>query len=85
MSDQELKVLKPFGPSIAMVKIPEKIVNELNDYVDNIISDEKKLENLDHGKNLAGNVKQEFRLENDFMKKSGSKIYSPGYFERHVI
>ena len=71
MSNQELKVFKPFGPSIAMVKIPEKIVNELNNYVDNISSDEKKLDNLDHGKNLAGNVKQEFRLESDFMEKSG--------------
>ena len=71
MNDQELKILKPFGPSIAMVKIPEKIVNELNDYVDNVISDKKKSADLDFGKNLAGNVKQEVKLENDFMQKSG--------------
>ena len=43
-----LKVMKPFGPSVLKVKIPDEIVKRLNDYVDNIISDNKKSKNLDY-------------------------------------
>ena len=71
MNEEKLKILTPFGPSIAMVRIPEKIIKDLNNYVDKIVNDEKKINQLDHGKNLAGNVKQEFRLEADFMKDIG--------------
>jgi len=71
MNEEELKVFNPFGPSIAMVRIPEKIIKDLNNYVDKIVNDEKKINQLDHGKNLAGNVKQEFRLEANFMKDTG--------------
>ena len=49
--------------------IPENIINEMNIYVDQVINDEKKKEELDYGKRLAGNVKQEIYLEIDFMKK----------------
>ena len=71
MNEQELKIFNPFGPSIAVVRIPEKIIKDLNNYVDKIVNDEKKINQLDHGKNLAGNVKQEFRLEADFMIDTG--------------
>ena len=37
-----LQILKPFGPSVMKVKIPEKILNDLNDYVDKIIEDKEK-------------------------------------------
>ena len=33
----DLQVLKPFGPSVVKVKIPKKIVDDLNDYIDKII------------------------------------------------
>ena len=65
----KLEILKPFGPSIAKVKIPEEIIEEMNNYTDGIIQDEKKLKDLDHGYQLAGNVHQEFLLDIDFMKK----------------
>ena len=42
MSDFKIQVLRPFGPSIAKIEIPENIVSKLNDYVDKIIIDEKK-------------------------------------------
>ena len=67
----EIKVLKAFGPSVAKVKIPEKILNDLNQYIDEILSNEKKLSELDHGSNLAGDVTQEIILEKDFMNKIG--------------
>ena len=66
-----MKVIRPFGPTIAKVKIPKEIIKDLNNYVDKIIENEKKLKDLDHGKKLAGNVKQEFILEKDFLVLSG--------------
>ena len=54
--------------SICKVKIPKEIINKLNNYVDKIIKNKKKSKKLDHGKNLAGDVKQEFKLEKDFIK-----------------
>ena len=68
-SRMAIEILKPFGPSIVKTKLPENIINEMNIYVDQVINDEKKKEELDYGKRLAGNVKQEIYLEIDFMKK----------------
>ncbi len=67
----ELKVLKPFGPTILYSQIPQKIIDDLNFYVDEIISDKSKSNNLNYGDKLAGDVSQEFRLEENFSKKVG--------------
>ena len=74
--EQELKIgqirlLRPFGPAIAHIKMPENLIEELNNYTDKIINDEKKANELDVGKQLAGQLTQEFELEEDFMKKIG--------------
>ena len=71
MSKDNYYILRPFGPSIVKLKMSENLVNQLNTYVDKIISDEKKSSELDHGKQLAGMVTQEFKLEENFMKESG--------------
>lgn len=63
-----LQMIKPFGPSIIRLKLPDLIVSQMNDYVDNIIKDENKIRELDHGPQLAGNVSQEFVLEKEFME-----------------
>ena len=47
MEKMILKVLRPFGPTIAKVKIPENLVEELNDYTDEIINNEQKKKDLD--------------------------------------
>ena len=67
----EKTILKQFGPSVFKTSIPEVLIQKLNDYVDLIVKNEKKSVKLDFGKSLAGNVKQEFKLEVDFMKSSG--------------
>ena len=69
--NNELKVIKPVGPSIARVKMPSYLIDNLNKYIENIISDKKKSENLDNGNTLAGHVTQEFRLEENFLSSSG--------------
>ena len=66
-----LQIYKPFGPSVMKVKIPEKILNDLNDYVDKIIQDKEKENKLDYGNQLAGDVTQEFKLEPEFATKIG--------------
>ena len=67
----QINVTRPFGPSIAKVTMPKELIDTLNQYIDKIVKDEKKSKKLDHGQKLAGNVKQEFILENDFVDKSG--------------
>ena len=32
-----VEILKPFGPSILKVAIPDEIVSEMNEYVDHLI------------------------------------------------
>ena len=59
----DLTTLKPFGPSILKAKIPEKIVKNINDYIDELISDKQRSTNSDYGQNLAGDVTQEFLLD----------------------
>ncbi len=65
------EIFKQFGPSILKVKIPQHIVNNLNNYVDQTISDDKKIQKQDLGETLVGDVTQEFFLEQDIMEKSG--------------
>ena len=67
MSD--LQILRPFGPSIVKITMPDELINSLNNYVDKTILDEKRVSELDHSNQLAGKVKQEFLLENKFMEE----------------
>ena len=64
-----ISMVKPFGPSVIKLKLPETMVGRMNEYVDNILKDGMKLKTLDHGTQLAGNVSQEILLEAEFMRK----------------
>jgi len=70
-TENRLDLIKPFGPWIAKINIPDDILLKLNNYVDQIIIDEEKSKKQDLGKKLAGNVKQEFELDENFRKESG--------------
>ena len=63
------EILKPFGPSIVKVRIPEDIIINMNSYVDDLTNDQEKSKVLDYGADLAGNVTQEFRFDIEFMQK----------------
>ena len=71
MDDCKLNIISPFGPSIAKVKIPEKIIKSLNDYVDKIRNNEKLSKKFDAGKSLIGNVSQEINLSPEIIQESG--------------
>ena len=71
MDEDKLNIIKPFGPAIAKVKMPEKIINALNDHVDKIVNNEELSKKFDNGKYLAGNVKQELSLSKEMSDESG--------------
>ena len=68
---ENFKIVKPFGPSVVKVRIPNDIIGKLNIYIDEILKNEQKTSELDHGKNLVGDVTQEFKLERKIMEESG--------------
>ena len=65
-----MKVLSPFGPKIAIVKIPKSIVNKINREVDKILDSKKRLRKSDYSNKLVGQVKQEIRLDSKFIQKN---------------
>ena len=65
-----MKILSPFGPKIAILKIPKNLINKINKEVDNILIDKKKLKNSDYSNKLVGQVKQEIKLSSNFVKKN---------------
>ena len=71
MDEDKLNIISPFGPSIAKVKIPEKIIKTLNDHVDEVKTSEKMSKKFDGGKTLIGNVTQEILLSQEIIKESG--------------
>tara|TARA_Y100000590_G_scaffold140368_1_gene161011 strand:+ start:589 stop:1257 length:669 start_codon:yes stop_codon:yes gene_type:complete len=71
VEEGHIRIINPFGPSVGWAKIPASLVDKLNAYIDQIVEDKKKSSQLDHGRNLAGNVAQEFLLEKEFSKEIG--------------
>ena len=64
-----MRVFNPFGPKIAIIKIPKKIINQINKEVDLIVSNKSRLKKSDYSRNLVGQVKQEIKLSNKFVNK----------------
>ena len=71
MEKIDIQLIKIFGPSILKVRIPETILNNLNIYIDKIITDKEKSKELDIGDRLVGDVTQEFELEQKIMQEIG--------------
>ena len=67
----DVELIQPFGPSILKTKIPQEIMDKLNNYIDQVVIDKKKSDLLNMGDKLAGDVTQEFKLEKDFMNNIG--------------
>ena len=65
-----MKFLSPFGPRIAIIKIPTVLIEKINHEVESIINDKKKTKLNDYSKKLVGQVQQEIELKNKFIKKN---------------
>ena len=71
-----MKVISPFGPKIAKLKFPPKLIKKINSEVDKIISQKKLIKKFDYSKKLVGQVKQELQLSRSFVKKNLEKKIS---------
>ena len=63
---EKLSVSKPFGPYVGEFNVKEEFVNDLNEYCKIVLNEEGRAEKLDAGKELAGQVKQEFEVDINF-------------------
>ena len=65
----EISVRRNFGPPIGNAIMPEFLIDQLNNFVDDQIDKNSQLsKELDFGSNLAGQVKQEIKLPNDIIQ-----------------
>ena len=69
-----MKILSPFGPKIAKLKLPQLLIKKINAEVDKILSKKKLIKKLDYSKKLVGQVKQEFQLPKAFVKRNLEKV-----------
>jgi len=65
-----MKILSPFGPKIAILKIPKNLINKINKEVDKILINKNILKKSDYSNKLVGQVKQEIKLSSNFVKKN---------------
>ena len=65
-----MKILSPFGPKIAIIKIPKNIIDKINQEVDTILNNKSRLKKSDYSNKLVGQVKQEIELSSKFIKKN---------------
>ena len=75
MEKINIQLIKIFGPSVLKVTIPETIVNNLNNYIDEIIKNKEKSKELDIGERLVGDVTQEFEIEQKIMQETGWGVW----------
>ena len=72
-----MKVISPFGPKIAKLKLSNNLIKNLNKEVDRIISKKNLIKKFDYSNKLVGQVKQEFQISKSFIKKNiEKKIYN---------
>ena len=69
-----MKILSPFGPKIAKLKLPQFLIKKINAEVDKILPKKKLVKKLDYSKKLVGQVKQEFQLPKAFVKRNLEKV-----------
>jgi len=69
-----MKILSPFGPKIAKLKLPQFLIKKINGEVDKILTKKKLIKKLDYSKKLVGQVKQEFQLPKAFVEKNLEKV-----------
>ena len=70
----KINILSPFGPKLAKVKLTKKIIKDINNEVERIILNEKKLRTNDYSKKLVGEVFQEIELSKNFINKKLKKF-----------
>ena len=76
MNSQDIKVLRPFGPTIAIAKMPEKLVKDLNDYTDSVINNELQSDEAINDENftdISEEVLSEENIDHDENEENNIK------------
>ena len=68
------QIIRAFSPAIGKYKISDKLINTINKHIDFILDDQNKIDELYHGKNLAGEIKYEIKLTKEFIDLN---LYNP--------
>ena len=74
-----MKILSPFGPKLGKIKIPSKIISQLNKEVNKIIKSKSKTKKSDYSKKVVGQVYQEIQISKKFINK-----YLKKFITEHV-
>ena len=70
--NKELKIYRPFGPSIGHCKLPQELIHDFNKDCEYLMDHKVKKKTHDYSDSLVGNVKQEL-------------IISPKVFEKWAL
>ena len=76
--NKELKIYRPFGPSIGHCKLPQDLIDDFNKDCDSIVASKEKSKLHDFSDDLVGNVKQELIISPETFEK-----WAP-YFQKLV-
>ncbi len=68
------QIIRAFSPAIGKYKISENLIKIINEHIDTILKDQNKIDELYHGKNLAGEIKYEIKLTKEFIEQN---LYDP--------
>ena len=67
--ENQIKIFRPFSPTIGQYQMPQNIISDVNNYVDDIVNNKKLTADQDHGSYLAGEVSQEIKVDKEFLNK----------------
>ena len=65
----EPQFFRPFGPTIMLGTVPDKFINLLNDYMDEVIANDKLAEERNHSPYLIGKISKEITVVGDIWQK----------------
>ena len=65
----ELKLWRPFSPPIGQIKMPQSLIDSLNQYTEELTNNKMLDKKLDYGSDLVGQVSQEIGITKEFLKK----------------
>ena len=71
-----MKVIAPFGPKIAKLKISRSLVKKMNSEIEKIHGSKNLNRKYDYSKKLVGHVSKEVQLDKRFINKHLSKFLS---------
>ena len=71
---RNMEVLAPFGPRVAKTEIPKVLIDKINNFIDEVVQNKVLSKLHDHGKNLAGQVSEEFFLPDEVINDGLSKF-----------